>query len=194
MVRASMYVNDMKKQPSVFVFAGPNGSGKSTIANKMERFGTYVNADDIKKAYGLSDLEAAKKAESLRNMLLNQGRDFSFETVLSTERNLLLLQRTKAQGYEIQCIYVLTSDVNINVGRVKARYIFGGHDVPEEKIRSRYVRALALLPKLLNVCDTLLIYDNTDVPVPIFIKNGKVIKIEPNKYWTKSHIVKLLNL
>jgi len=194
MARASMCVNDMKKQPLVFVFAGPNGSGKSTIANKMERFGTYVNADDIKKAYGLSDLEAAKKAESLRNMLLNQGRDFSFETVLSTERNLLLLQRAKAQGYEIQCIYVLTSDVNINVGRVKARYIFGGHDVPEEKIRSRYVRALALLPKLLNVCDTLLIYDNTDVPVPIFIKNGKAIKIEPNKYWTKSHIVKLLDL
>jgi predicted ABC-type ATPase len=49
-------------KPVVMVFAGPNGSGKSTITKLMPRCGVYINADDIKKEYSLSDIEAAQKA------------------------------------------------------------------------------------------------------------------------------------
>lgn len=127
------------------VFAGPNGSGKTTVTHGCPIFGTYVNADDLKKEYNLSDLEAARQADFLRNALLDKRADFSFETVLSTERNLLLLEKAKAIGYEVQCVYVLTCDENINVSRVKMRHAFGGHDVPEKKIRARYHKALALI-------------------------------------------------
>jgi len=75
-----------RKKPTVMVFAGPNGSGKSTVTRGLPIWGTYVNADDLKRDYDLGDLEAAQKAEAL----LESGCDFSFETVLSTERNLLL--------------------------------------------------------------------------------------------------------
>ena len=129
-------MSSSSSKPIVLVFAGPNGSGKSTLWRNLEAFGTYVNADDIKKEHGLSDLEAAQQAEALRNMLLDGNQDFSFETVLSTERNLLLLEKAKARGYEVQCIYVLTCDESINVARVKARHMVGGHDVPEDKIRT----------------------------------------------------------
>ena len=119
--------------------------------------------------------------------------DFSFETVLSTERNLLLLEKAKACGYEVQCIYVLTSDENINIARVRARRAAGGHDVPEEKIRKRYHRALALLPRLVEVCHKMLIYDNTDKPFLIFRKENEAMSLFTNKFWSLSDLRKLLN-
>jgi len=185
--------NDLRK-PVVLAFAGPNGSGKTTVTRSISTFGTYVNADDLKIEYGISDLEAAQQAEKLRNSLLDNGSDFSFETVLSTERNLLLLEKAKACGYEVQCIYVLTSDENINVARVKSRCAAGGHDVPEDKIRKRYHRALALLPQLVNVCDKILIYDNSDKPSLIFRKENLETEVFPNVFWSKSALRKLLKL
>ena len=79
--------------------------------------------------------------------------EFSFETVLSTERNLRLLEREKEKGYFIRCYYILTADPAINIWRVKSRVESGGHDVPEEKIISRYDRALGLVKDVVRVCD-----------------------------------------
>lgn len=59
--------------------------------------------------------------------------------------------------YKVRCVYILTCDENINVARVKPRFASGGHDVPEDKIRVRYHRTLALLPRLISVCDKMLI-------------------------------------
>lgn len=117
-----------------------------------------------------------------------------FETVLSTERNLLLLQKAKTHGYEVQCVYVLTCDENINVARVRARHAAGGHDVPEEKIRARYHWALALLPRLIDVCDKILIYDNTDMPSLIFRKENAYTEIFPDSHWPEPELRKLLGL
>ena len=181
-----------KNKPIVLAFAGPNGSGKTTLTRKLPTIGTYINADDIKEEYGLSYLEAAQRAESLRNALLEKQADFSFETVLSTERNLLLLEKAKARGYEVQCVYVLTCDANINVARVKSRYAAGGHDVSEDKIRLRYHRALALIPRLLKVCDTLFIYDNTDVPALVECKDSIRIDIYPNSFWSDQRLRELI--
>ena len=181
-------------KPVVLAFAGPNGSGKTTLKRGFSSCGTYVNADDLKKEYGLTDLEAAQQAEFLRESLLDCGMDFSFETVLSTDRNLLLLQKAKERGYEVQCIYVLTCDENINVARVKARGMAGGHDVPEDKIRARYHRALALLPRLIEVCDKILVYDNSDVPKLIFSKEGAYSKFFPSGHWPEAKLRELLGL
>ena len=143
--------------PVVLVYAGPNGSGKSTATKAIPHIGEYVNADELKKEQSLTDLEAAQKAETLRNIFLERRANFTFETVLSTERNLLLLKKAKEYGYEIQCIYVLTCNADINVARVKVRTREGGHDVPEDKIRSRYNKALELLPQVIDVCDNVLL-------------------------------------
>lgn len=105
----------------------------------------YINADEIKKYLKCSDLEAAQLAEKQREEHMEQMREFCFETVLSTERNLKLLERAKRKGYFIRCYYILTADPMINVWRVKARVESGGHDVPKEKIITRYDRALLWL-------------------------------------------------
>ena len=178
--------------PQVLVYAGPNGSGKSTITKLMPLYGVYVNADDLKTAYNLTDLEAAQKAESLRNRLLEKKSDFTFETVLSTERNLLLLQKAKEAGYQVHCIYVLTCNPDINVARVKSRVRDGGHDVPEDIIRSRYSKALKLLPRLLEVCDKILIYDNSIMPSLIYKKDDDGIEYYPNEIWSMEKLKELL--
>jgi len=182
------------KRPFLLVFAGPNGSGKSTVAQSFPHPETYINADDIKAEHGLSDIEAAQQAETLRNQLLSKGADFSFETVLSTERNLFLMNRAKDAGYYIFCIYVLTSSPDINVARVRGRVAIGGHDVPEKKIRDRYYRALSLLPQVNLLCDELLLYDNSRTPVLIYSKNGTTQSISPSALWSEEKIRVLLNL
>jgi predicted ABC-type ATPase len=179
-------------KPIVLVFAGPNGSGKSTIARMIPYYGAYINADDLKKEYDLSDLDAAQKAETLRNKLLEKKTDFTFETVLSTNRNLHLLQKPKETGYEIQCIYVLTCNSDINVARVKGRVFDGGHDVPEDKIRNRYIKALKLLPELIDVCDKILIYDNSIMPFLVFMKDERGSEFFLNEIWSLEKLKELV--
>lgn len=179
------------KLPEVLVFAGPNGSGKSTITRMAGIVGNYINADDIKRTTLCTDLEAAITAEELRERMIAEKKDFTFETVLSTERNLLLLQKAKEQGYFVRGIYVLTANPDINVARVFARQALGGHGVPEDKVRSRYDKALELIPQLVTVCDILHIYDNTDEPFRIFKKRKNVYYRWPNMFWSNKQIEEL---
>jgi len=180
--------------PEVMVFAGPNGSGKTTITKMAHIVGDYINADDIKKTILCTDMEAAIKAEELREEMIRNKKDFTFETVLSTERNINLLRNAKEQGYFVRGIYVLTSDVNINVARINARVALGGHGVPEDKIRARYERALKLIPELVEVCDILHVYDNTDVPFRIFKKRKDVFFKWTNEFWNDKKIEELTKI
>ena len=180
--------NDSVKLPEVMVFAGPNGSGKSTITRMAKIVGEYINADDIKSTILCSDLEAAIKAEELREQMISERKDFTFETVLSTDRNLLLLKKAKENGYFIRGIYVLTIDPLVNVTRVNARKALGGHGVPKEKIIERYYRALKLLPQLVEICDILHIYDNTEEPFRIFKKRKDKCFLWENDFWNEEQI------
>ena len=189
-----MSENNAVKLPEVIVFAGPNGSGKTTITGMANTVGEYINADDIKRTTLCTDIEAAQKAEELREKMILEKKDFTFETVLSTDRNLLLLKKAKEQGYFVRCIYVLTANADINVARVSARQAIGGHGVPEDKIRSRYSKALALIPQLIEVCDVLHVYDNTKEPFRIFKKRKDVYFHWENKYWDFEKISDLTSI
>lgn len=70
-----MSENSGIKLPEVVVFAGPNGSGKTTITKMAKTVGDYINADDIKKTTLCTDLEAAIKAEELRNEMIARKMD-----------------------------------------------------------------------------------------------------------------------
>lgn len=70
--------------------------------------------------------------------------------------------RAKEKGYFIRCYYILTADPMINIFRVRARVEVGGHDVPDDKIISRFDKALALVHEVVGVCDICHIYDNSE--------------------------------
>lgn len=112
--------------------------------------------------------------------------------VMSTERNLNLLQRAKEKGYFIRCYYILTTDPMINVFRVRVRVETGGHSVPEEKIVSRYDRALTLVRDVVAVCDICHIYDNSeDRPYRIYKKRKEESFYDECDDWTKNDIILL---
>lgn len=183
-----------EKLPEIIVFAGPNGSGKSTITKMAKVIEPYINADDIKRTNYCTDLEAAQLAEKMREQAIASNKSFTFETVMSTDRNLKLLKKAKEKGYFIRCIYVLTADVNINILRVESREAIGGHGVPEDKIRSRYNKALKLIPELVDIADVMHIYDNSIVPYRIFKKRKSEYYVWDNEIWDTKAIRKLVGL
>lgn len=177
------------KQPEIVVFAGPNGSGKSTFTEFLKPPIDYINADEIKKAMKCSDMDAALEAEKQREIHLASNEEFCFETVMSTERNLKLLQRAKEKGYFIRCYYILTADPEINVCRVQSRVADGGHDVPREKIISRYERALKLVKDVVAVSDICHIYDNSEEqPFRIFKKRKDTCFYQECEDWLREDI------
>ena len=189
-------MNEKSRMSEIVVFAGPNGSGKSTFTEflKPEEM-DYINADEIKKFLKCSDMEAAQLAEKQRNQHVEKMEEFCFETVLSTQRNLKLLKQAKEKGYFIRCYYVLTADPLINVYRVKSRVASGGHNVPEDKIISRYDKALDLVKELIPLCDICNIYDNSyEKPYRIFKKRKEELFYDPCDEWNFEDIMALTGL
>lgn len=188
-----MAPSNTNHKPEIRVFAGPNGSGKSLLTLPEYIIPPYINADEIKKEKGCDDLTAAQIATAHREDALAKLQSFTFETVLSTPRNVDLLRRAKDQGYFIRCFFVLTVDPKLNVFRVKSRVVNGGHDVAVDKIISRYYRSLAYIPTLCSLCDRLNIYDNSfPRPVRIFKLRDGVKYIFPSPLWPKSAIEQLI--
>lgn len=70
----------------------------------------------------------------------------------------------------------------------------GGHSVPKEKIKSRFKRALNLIPELVEICDIVHIYDNTKVPFRIFKKRNDLYYHWENEYWSFSDIKKVTEI
>lgn len=180
------------KKPMILVLAGPNGSGKSTITQYFEKVGTYTNADDVVAATGMSNEEAARLVDSKRYASIEVKEDFTFETVLSSKYKLDILEKAKAEGYFIKCVFVLTVDPLVNVARVETRVASGGHDVEKKKIVERYYKSLNNIKRLMNICDILHVYDNTLEPVRIIRKHKEDISIFPNELWSEEKIFELL--
>lgn len=119
------------------ILAGPNGSGKSsvykTLVQKKEfQWGVFVNADEIEKKL---------REEQYLNIQSYGVEDFDWG--------------------KFQADYQSFVDL-INVGRVATRVIKGGHDVPEEKIKSRYERSLRNLHEAILLSDRAYIFDNSE--------------------------------
>lgn len=171
------------------VVAGPNGSGKSTVIKTMalHRSELPVVSPDI-YATGLTriedtwerNVEAVRQCEAIRERLLAQRKSFAFETVGSTEDKAGFVARAVASGYRVSVLFVTTSDPRINIGRVADRVRRGGHDVPDDKVVTRYHRAMALLHRYLELADEALVYDNSgDHPVLAVNKTDGEVTVSP---------------
>ena len=158
------------------VIAGPNGSGKSTLIRQLQSESTfpfpenYINADDIERALApdVADTKAERErlafreARSRRQQFREEGVSHSFETVFSHTSNLLDLQRLRSAGFDLTLCWVATQNASLNVERVNRRVAAGGHDIPEDKIRARYVRSLQFLPRAAETAHLTYVYDNSD--------------------------------
>lgn len=100
-------------------------------------------------------------ADFLRKKLLLVKNKFSFETVFSHESKIDIMWKAKEEGYKVYLYFVSTESPEINKFRVAARKKQGGHDVPPEKIESRYYRSLDLLYEACQLAYQVFFFDNS---------------------------------
>ncbi len=101
-------------------------------------------------------------ADFLRKKLLAEKKKFSFETVFSHPSKLDIMQEAKDAGYKVYLYFVSTESPEINKGRVILREKKGGHNVPPDKIESRYYRSLDLLYKASQLSYQTFFFDNSE--------------------------------
>lgn len=104
---------------------------------------------------------ASALADFIRHELLALGVTFTFETVMSSESKLDILNAATLNGYRTYLYFIATEDSSINISRVKNRVALGGHDVPEDKIITRYERSLKLLLPAMKLVNRAYIFDNS---------------------------------
>lgn len=107
-------------------------------------------------SYTIALLTNFLQSESIR-----QGRSFSQETVFSHPSKVEALKTACQAGYRTYLYFVSTDSCLINLGRVANRVRQGGHDVPADKIESRYIRSLANLPLALPYLSRVFLFDNS---------------------------------
>ena len=160
----------LERRPLLVALAGPNGAGKSTFYDtflSVEPL-TFVNADLLSAALGVGVYEAARYAEQRRQELVADGESFVFETVLSDPvgEKVEFLQTAAERGYAVVLFFIGLDSADTSLARVAQRVTHGGHDVPDEKILTRYGRTLRNLRRAVRVLPTVAILDNSNLREP----------------------------
>ena len=101
-------------------------------------------------------------ADFLRKKVLQNRKKFSFETVFSHPSKLDIMREAVDNGYKVYLYFVSTENPEINKFRVASRKTKGGHDVPNDKIESRYYRSLDLLFEAAQIAYQAFFFDNSD--------------------------------
>lgn len=182
-------MNEPKKRPTMYMLAGPNGAGKSTLYEtviKPRINAPFINADHIQKNE-MDDLsmyasyQAAKIAEERRQSHLSSKQSFVSESTFSHPSKLQLIDHAKNSGFRVILYHVNVRSANLSVARVAHRVKEGGHNVPEDKIRSRYERNQLLIKQAVLKSDKAFVYDNSYLNrVPSLIisfNNGHVDRV-----------------
>jgi len=125
---------------------------------------------------------ASVLVDFLRQKLLTTRQTFTFETVMSHQGKVELLEQARKLGYRTYLYFVATDDPEINISRVASRVRLGGHPVPPDKISERYRRSLGLLLEAIRHTDRAYIFDNsgegTDHALLAEITNGDSLELK----------------
>lgn len=188
----------MSPRPVLYVLAGVNGAGKSSIGGQhLADHG--IGEDDwhnpdrvtrglVARGMALDDANAAAwtLGRDLLATAIETRRSFVFETTLGGN-TIPRLIATAAATHDVILWYCGLDTPERHIARVRARVARGGHDIPDDRIRTRFESSqrnlIALLPDLAE----LLVYDNSteagtdaDDPVPepmlvLHVAHGEVL-------------------
>ncbi|MDD2685376.1 MAG: zeta toxin family protein [Gallionella sp.] len=157
----------------IVIIAGPNGAGKTTFAREFlptdAELPNFVNADLI--AAGLSpfapDLAAFKAGRIMLETIADyakRGESFSFETTLSGLSYAQMIPVWRSSGYLVKLFFLSLPDVEMAIERVSIRVKQGGHNVPVDVIRRRFVHGLQNFERYKLLVDCWQLYDNSGAP------------------------------
>ncbi len=159
------------KNKNVYIIAGSNGSGKTTFARmflpEYVKCPNFVNADLI--AQGLAPFGPRSAAIKAGKLVLQQiqefaqrGVDFAFETTLSGKSHVSLLSALKGKGYALHLFFLWVPSPELAIARIKERVVEGGHHVPADDVRRRFVRGIYNFFKFYeSMLDSWMLFDNS---------------------------------
>ncbi len=176
--------------PLLVMLAGPNGAGKTTFYEAhLKQLGLpFLNADVLARATGLDAYRAAHTIAAIRDQFIERKESFITETVLSDPvgEKIGVLAKAADAGFDVTLIYIGLESRDLSRERVRARVSAGGHDVPPDKLDSRYERSLENLKRGIARLPRVLLYDNSSFASPhCFLaefQSGKLMRRGEGKF------------
>jgi predicted ABC-type ATPase len=172
-------------RPFIFVLAGVNGAGKSSVGGAMlaEHGLTWFNPDsfarELTAQLGLQVVEANARAwahgRSQLEAAIANATNYAFETTLGA-RTIPALLAKAAATHDVVMLFCGLRSPELHIQRVRSRVACGGHDIPEDKIRERWVASRVNLVRLMPQLARVQVFDNSteadpgqDIPDPVLV-------------------------
>lgn len=134
------------------VIGGVNGVGKSSLAGVLKSLLYDMGM--------IIDCETCEDADVAGERCLEKGIDFTQETTLSGKKTLKTIIKAKEKDYYIRLFYVAVSSAEESISRIGNRVKKGGHDIPSEDVKRRFLKRYDDLPAILPYCSEVHFYDN----------------------------------
>ena len=146
------FANDMRK--NLYIIAGCNGAGKTTAS--------YTVLPEILQCREF--VNARLMLQRIED-LLAKDETFSIETTLATKSYINLVRRAQTKGYSVNLLFFWLKTPELANLRVAERVANGGHNIPKDVIKRRYVAGLSNLFNLfMKEVDSWVIYNNSENP------------------------------
>jgi predicted ABC-type ATPase len=185
------------QRPLIVAVTGPNGAGKTTFyhAHLKPAGLRYINSDVLALELDMESYAAARVAGTLRSALVEQGESFVFETVFSDPvgDKLAFLKDAAARGYTVVLCFIGIAGPEVSEQRVAMRVSQGGHDVPSDKLITRYPRTFANLQSAIRELPHVWVFDNDDLREPfrkvaVYEQGRCVFTGRPSPKWLRTVI------
>lgn len=167
----------------MYILSGCNGAGKTTasytLLPELLECNEFVNSDEFAKSLSpfdpsLVSLKASRYMLMKIKYLLSKKADFVIETTLATRSLTKIINEAHELGYEVTLLYFWLNSVELAIKRVKNRVENGGHNIPEDVIRRRYVTGVKYFFNIYApLCDRWVLADNSRSPFVVVAEGTK---------------------
>ena len=154
--------------PLAVFLLGPNGSGKSSLRNylNLSDIQTNIDPDVLNRIYKTKypinyQLEAGKQALKMYDEALSNGLNICLESTLAGKGTMQRIMAAKKLGYFTIAYYIGLNSVELNLERIAKRVANGGHDIPEQIVRKRYIESADNFCKISDYLDIIHVVDNS---------------------------------
>jgi predicted ABC-type ATPase len=171
----------MSAEKKIVIIAGPNGAGKTTFARAWLPYEpecpVFINADLI--AAGLSPFDPDAAAFRAGRLMLAEidryaaaGVSFAFETTLSGHTYIRRVRSWRSAGFVVKVLFLSLRNPEEAIARVAFRVQQGGHSVPPDVIRRRFVSGMKNFMDVYRFeVDYWRLFDNSG-PDPVLLSQG----------------------